>query len=59
MLNRNDNTMRPEDYPEGFSEVIHDSFLEAARDFYGKEDISDEELESFDEYQRDLAEGQL
>jgi len=51
--------MRPEDYPEGFSEVIHDNFLEAARDYYGKEDISDEELESFDEYQRDLAEGQL
>lgn len=39
--------MNPQDYPEGFSETIDDTIVDEARDFFKKDEITDEELQEY------------
>lgn len=51
--------MNPKDYPEGFTPIYDSELLDSAREHYGKEDLTDEEVESFIEYQQNLGRDNL
>jgi hypothetical protein len=39
--------MNPQDYPEGYNEPINDIIVDEARDFFEKDEVSDEELQEY------------
>lgn len=39
--------MNPQDYPEGYNEPIDDAIIDQAREFFEKDEVTDEELQEY------------